>query len=92
VHEQWLQLHHFKRLVLAAVHVLLLLLRLQINGMAKFPFLSLESSCVDFGSVVVGQTADASVRFGNHSAVPAHFSLAAAGGSGDGAFSIQPTQ
>jgi hypothetical protein len=70
----------------------MLYLLLQINGMAKFPFLSLETSCLDFGSVVVGQTAEGSVRFGNLSAVPAHFRLDAVGGSGDGAFAIQPTQ
>lgn len=65
---------------------------LQINGMAKFPFLSLETGCLDFDSVVVGQMAERCVRFGNHSMVPAHFSLVPAGGSGDGVFSIQPTQ
>lgn len=58
--------------------------------MAKFPFLSLESDCVDMGDVVVGQTAEAFVRFGNHSPVPANFFLAAGPGSHDGAISVQP--
>lgn len=60
--------------------------------MAKFPFLSLESDCVDLGGVVVGQTAEAFVRFGNHSPVPAQFSVAAGLGCHDGTIRVQPTQ
>lgn len=60
--------------------------------MAKFPFLSIEQSCADFDDVVVGVTSESVVRFGNHSAVPANFTVTAAGGSADGAFSIQPMQ
>lgn len=63
---------------------------LQVSGMAKFPFLSLEADCVDLGDVVVGQTAEAYIRFGNHSSVPANFFLAAGQGSHDGAISVQP--
>lgn len=58
--------------------------------MAKFPFLSLESDCLDLGEVVVGQTAEAMVRFGNHSSVPAKFFLAAGPGSHDGTITVQP--
>lgn len=64
----------------------------QVNGMAKFPFLSLESDCVDLGDVVIGQTAEACVRFGNHSPVPAHFFLAAGPGSHDGTIAVQPSR
>lgn len=60
--------------------------------MAKFPFLSLETDCVDLGDVVVGQTAEAFVRFGNHSQVPASFFLAAGPGSHDGAIIVQPAR
>lgn len=63
---------------------------LQVSGMAKFPFLSLESDCVEMGDVVVGQTAEAYVRFGNHSPVPANFFLAAGPGSHDGAITVHP--
>jgi hypothetical protein len=58
--------------------------------MAKFPFLSLESDAIDMGAVVVGQTAEAFVRFGNHSPVPAAFSLSAGTGCRDGTISVHP--
>lgn len=60
--------------------------------MAKFPYLSLEKRCLDMGNVTVGLTAKGAVRFGNHSAVPANFSVALIGGSDDGAISVQPMQ
>jgi hypothetical protein len=58
--------------------------------MAKFPFLSMETNCVELGSVMVGQTSEAFIRFGNHSQVPANFFLAAGPGSHDGTISVQP--
>lgn len=64
----------------------------QLAGMAKVPFVSLETQQLDMGHVTVGAAAEACVRFGNHSAVPARFSIQPAGGSDDGAFSIQPSQ
>lgn len=67
-----------------------ILLLLQVSGMAKFPFLSLKADCVDLGDVVVGQTAETYIRFGNHSSVPANFFVAAGPGSHDGAISVQP--
>jgi hypothetical protein len=58
--------------------------------MAKLAFLSLERECIDCGSVVVGQTAEAFVRFGNHSPVPAAFAVTPSVGCQDGTLSVQP--
>eukprot|EP00201_Polytomella_parva_P002062 CAMPEP_0175076276 /NCGR_PEP_ID=MMETSP0052_2-20121109/22612_1 /TAXON_ID=51329 ORGANISM="Polytomella parva, Strain SAG 63-3" /NCGR_SAMPLE_ID=MMETSP0052_2 /ASSEMBLY_ACC=CAM_ASM_000194 /LENGTH=531 /DNA_ID=CAMNT_0016345347 /DNA_START=36 /DNA_END=1628 /DNA_ORIENTATION=- len=53
----------------------------QIRGIAKFPYLSLEQTTVDFGEVVVGSKVHRTIRFGNHSPVPANFSLVPAASS-----------
>lgn len=58
--------------------------------MAKYPYLSLEAGSVDFGCVLVGRCAEAAVRFGNHSPVPAHFTLERVSGCGDGTLGILP--
>jgi hypothetical protein len=44
-------------------------------GAGKFPYLSLDAPSVDFGEVLLGKSSEALVRFGNHSQVPAHFSV-----------------
>lgn len=67
-------------------------MRVQVSGMAKFPFLSLETDCIDMGDVVVGQTVEAFVRFGNHSPVPGNFFLAAGPGSHDNTITVQPAR
>ena len=55
----------------------MLLAHLQISGIGKFPYLSVEQAGVDFGPVVVGQRVERTVRFGNHSVVAAHFTFPA---------------
>lgn len=65
---------------------------LQISGIGKFPYLSLEQPSIDFGSVLVGKTVERSFRFGNHSVVDANFTLAHSGGSEDGVFTVTPTK
>lgn len=65
---------------------------LQVNGIAKFPYLSLECQHVDLGTVVVGRTAETAVRFGNHSSVPAHFVVRHDDGPQDDVFTISPRE
>ena len=48
---------------------------LQMAGAGKVPYLSLEAASLDFGEVLLGKSSEASVRFGNHSQVPAHFTV-----------------
>jgi hypothetical protein len=67
-------------------------MQLQIFGIGKFPYLSIENSSVDFGSVLVGKTAERTFRFGNHSMVDANFTVAHADGSEDGVFVVLPTK
>ncbi len=62
----------------------------QILGIGKFPYLSIEHSTVDFGSVLVGKTIERTFRFGNHSAVDANFTIVHADGSEDGVFTVSP--
>ncbi|KAJ9506854.1 hypothetical protein QJQ45_029976, partial [Haematococcus lacustris] len=46
-----------------------------VTGIAKFPYLSLEQASLDFGSVLVGKSEQRTIRFANHSVVPANFSV-----------------
>jgi hypothetical protein len=62
----------------------------QVSGIAKYPFLSLEHSSLDFGNVVVGKTVERTVRFGNHSPVVANFSITHTSGTDDGVFKVAP--
>jgi hypothetical protein len=66
----------------------------QVAGTGKLPYLSLESSSIDFGDAVVGSRCEQLLRFGNHSQVPARFRLVPEqpGSQGDQAFSITPNQ
>jgi hypothetical protein len=65
----------------------------QVSGIGKFPYLSVEQAGVDFGPVVVGQRVERTVRFGNHSVVPANFSIAHDDeGANDGVFSVTPAR
>lgn len=47
----------------------------QLAGAAKFPYLSLESSALDFGGVAVGRAASLQLRLANLSPVPARFAV-----------------
>ncbi len=62
----------------------------QINGIGKFPYLSIEHSTVDFGNVLVGRTVERTFKFGNHSVVDAHFSVTHEEGPDDGVFTVTP--
>ncbi|KAG1664126.1 hypothetical protein FOA52_011949 [Chlamydomonas sp. UWO 241] len=62
----------------------------RINGIGKFPYLSLEAPSVDFGTALVGKVVERTFRFGNHSPVDANFSVAHADGVEDGVFSVAP--
>ncbi|EFJ47120.1 hypothetical protein VOLCADRAFT_92245 [Volvox carteri f. nagariensis] len=65
----------------------------KISGIGKFPYLSVEQAGVDFGPVVVGQRVERVVRFGNHSMVPANFTVSHdPEGPDDGVFTIGPTR
>lgn len=59
--------------------------------MAKFPYLSLEANEADMGAVIVGCSSHCELRFGNHSEVPANFSIYS-GERASGAFMVTPTQ
>lgn len=65
---------------------------MQITGNGKFPYLSIETPSVDFGAMTVGTSRERMVRFGNHSAVAANFTVTHSTGAQDGVFHITPTQ
>ncbi|GIL85005.1 hypothetical protein Vretimale_9849 [Volvox reticuliferus] len=65
----------------------------KISGIGKFPYLSVEQAGVDFGPVVVGQRVERVVRFGNHSMVPANFTVTHdPDGPDDGVFTLGPSR
>ncbi|GLC34162.1 Cilia- and flagella-associated protein 65 [Pleodorina starrii] len=65
----------------------------KISGIGKFPYLSVEQAGVDFGPVVVGQRVERMVRFGNHSMVPANFTVSHdPDGPDDGVFTLGPAR
>lgn len=64
----------------------------RVSGTAKFAYLSLESPELDLGEVLLGQSREAGVRFGNHSPVAAKFSVKHAGGPKDGVFTVTPAE
>eukprot|EP00798_Chlamydomonas_sp_ICE-L_P020949 gene20949-27801_t len=64
----------------------------QISGIGKFPYLSIEQPSIDFGNVVVGRSFDRTFCFGNHSVVNANFSVTHSEGSQDGVFIVAPTK
>lgn len=45
---------------------------------------------MDFGNVLVGKTVERSIRFGNHSAVDANFSVVQVESMADGVFTVTP--
>ena len=67
-------------------------LTLQISGIGKFPYLSLEQSSLDLGSVLVGKSVEHLLKFGNHSVVNANFTVVHAEGAEDGVFVVTPAK
>eukprot|EP00892_Ulva_mutabilis_P010109 jgi/Ulvmu1/7470/UM037_0013.1 len=48
---------------------------MRVTAIGKFPYLSVESTAVDHGKVLVGATSASSVKLANQSLVPANFSV-----------------
>ncbi|KAF5836871.1 hypothetical protein DUNSADRAFT_5310, partial [Dunaliella salina] len=65
-----------------------------VSGIAKFPYLSMEVTTADFGEVLVGKSAEHILRFGNHSMVPANFTIVPEGQdqATDNVYTIQPAR
>ncbi|MEW5306910.1 MAG: hypothetical protein WDW36_009343 [Sanguina aurantia] len=51
-----------------------------------------KTPSIDFGPVVVGRSSERVIRCGNHSIVPAHFTILHSSGAQDGVFTVTPSK